>query len=120
MAILKGELRLVLSADIFDEYLRAVHYPKLKLPLAFAYAVLDELHRRAELVTPKARFSMCRDPEDDKFIEVAYEAKADCIITFDQDLLALRDNAKEPALREHRVKILTPAEFLREYSIPPS
>jgi len=82
-----------MSADIFDEYLRAVHYPRLRLPLVLACIILDELYRRAEIVVPKTKISMRRDPEDDKFLEAAYEAKADYIITFDRDLLALRDNA---------------------------
>ena len=117
ISILRGEVRLIMSADIFDEYLRAIHYPRLRLPLALAYIILDELYRRAEIVVPKTEISMCRDPEDDKFLEAAYEAKADYIITFDRDLLALRDDAKELALREHHIRLLTPREFLEEHAL---
>lgn len=31
----------------------------------------------------------CRDPKDDKFLELAKSANADCIITKDDDLLVL-------------------------------
>ena len=46
----------------------------------------------------------CRDPKDDKFLEVALNGRADVIITGDADLLALHP------WRE--IAILTPAEYL--------
>ncbi|MDI6689943.1 MAG: putative toxin-antitoxin system toxin component, PIN family [Actinomycetota bacterium] len=47
---------------------------------------------------------MCRDPEDDKFIDVALAAKADYLVTGDKDLLVLKNY--------RGVKILKPKEFL--------
>jgi len=63
---------------------------------------------------PKEEFKLCRDPEDDDFLNVAYEAKASCIITLDNDLLNLRDESGELKLREHEIKILRPEEFLKQ------
>lgn len=51
----------------------------------------------------------CRDPRDDKFLNVALAGKAGLILTGDQDLLALNPF--------HDVRILTPADFLREQGI---
>jgi putative PIN family toxin of toxin-antitoxin system len=46
----------------------------------------------------------CRDPRDDKFLEVAVGGRADAIVTGDSDLLALHPF--------HGIAILTPADYL--------
>jgi uncharacterized protein len=46
----------------------------------------------------------CRDPNDDKFLDVALNGGARAIITGDQDLLALHSF--------HGVQIVSPAVFL--------
>src|SRR6266571_5240631 len=47
---------------------------------------------------------VCRDPDDDKLLEVAVIGRADCLVTGDQDLLILNPFQGIP--------ILTPAGFL--------
>ena len=57
---------------------------------------------------------VCRDPDDDKLLEVAVIGRADCLVTGDQDLLILNPFQGIP--------ILTPAGFLAILSqgdIPP-
>jgi putative PIN family toxin of toxin-antitoxin system len=49
--------------------------------------------------------SACRDPKDDKFLELAVAATAEVIVTGDADLLALHPF--------RGIAILTPAHFLR-------
>jgi len=110
--ILMGKLKIVIPKDIFREYVRAVHYPELRIPLSYAYIILDKLYRLAEQVHPTKKFNICRDPDDNKFLEVAYEGKADYLITLDRDLLDLRNCNKELELNRHRMKILTPKELL--------
>ena len=46
----------------------------------------------------------CRDPRDDKFLEVAVRGRADAIVTGDADLLALHPF--------RGIAILTPAKYL--------
>ena len=46
----------------------------------------------------------CRNPRDDKFLEVAVHGRADMIMTGDADLLALNPF--------RGIAILTPAEYL--------
>jgi predicted nucleic acid-binding protein len=43
----------------------------------------------AELVAITQRIAACRDPTDDKFLELAVSGRADLIISGDADLLAL-------------------------------
>jgi len=51
-----------------------------------------------------ASLPVCRDPDDQKFLEAALAARADFLVTKDQALLEL-------ARRVSQFRILTPAEF---------
>ena len=46
-------------------------------------------NRVAELVPIVYRVQACRDPADDKFLELAINGEVDLIVTGDHDLLAL-------------------------------
>jgi uncharacterized protein len=58
----------------------------------------------AELVAITERIAACRDPKDDKFLELAVNGHADLIISGDADLLALNPFRGIP--------IVTPAHFV--------
>jgi putative PIN family toxin of toxin-antitoxin system len=47
---------------------------------------------------------VCRDPKDNKFLELAINGRAGCIITGDQDLLTLHPF--------HSIEIITPQDYL--------
>ena len=66
--------------------------------------LVNLIRLRGELVTPTKKVTACRDPKDDKFLEAALAAKADCIVSGDADLLVLNPFEEIPILR--------PAEFL--------
>jgi len=59
----------------------------------------------AEFVPIIHRVRECRDPKDDKFLEVALNGRSDLILTGDADLLALNP------WRE--IAIVSPTEYLR-------
>jgi putative PIN family toxin of toxin-antitoxin system len=50
---------------------------------------LVQLVAMADLVTITEHFAACRDPKDDKFLELAVNGRADLILTGDADLLVL-------------------------------
>jgi putative PIN family toxin of toxin-antitoxin system len=60
----------------------------------------------AELVTVRERIAVCRDPKDNKFLELAINGRADLIVSGDIDLLAL-----DPF---RGIPIVTPAGFVRD------
>ncbi len=67
---------------------------------------LDEVRRifaKAELVKISERIAVCRDPTDDKFLELAVNGRADVVVTGDLDLLVLHPFRDIP--------IITPAAF---------
>jgi putative PIN family toxin of toxin-antitoxin system len=59
----------------------------------------------AELVTSTERIAACRDPADDKFLELAVNGRAALIVSGDRDLLALNPFRQIP--------IVTPAAFVQ-------
>ena len=65
---------------------------------------LKLLLRRSELVEITESVRACRDPKDDKILELAINGNADYVITGDEDLLALNPFQGIPIIR--------PAEFL--------
>ena len=60
--------------------------------------------REARLVEVTHRIRVCRDPTDDKFLELALSGQATCIVSGDKDLLVLHPFRGIP--------ILTPRQFL--------
>ena len=91
---LAEELAEVLHRKKFDRYVRQ------KLREEFLAGII----RESILVRVDATIRECRDPRDDKFLELAVSGKASHIITGDQDLLALHPF--------RGISILTPREFL--------
>jgi putative PIN family toxin of toxin-antitoxin system len=59
----------------------------------------------AEPVEIVERVALCRDPTDDKFLELALNGRADLIVSGDRDLLTLNPFRDIP--------IITPAIFVR-------
>jgi putative PIN family toxin of toxin-antitoxin system len=92
------ELKEVLFRSKFDRY---VSREERTLFLA-------QLGSVAELVPIIQLVRECRDPKDDKFLEVALNGRADVIITGDADLLAMHS--------WRGIAILSPAEYLKRVS----
>ena len=69
----------VLYRDKFDKYLSE---PRRK-------AFLDSVEAVSFTVEIRETFTACRDPKDNKFLEVAVNGLADVIVTGDKDLLVL-------------------------------
>ena len=90
------ELNDVLRREKFNKYITEAER------LQFLATLLKEgvLIEITETVTD------CRDPKDNKFLELAVSGKAACIISSDQDLLTLHP------FRE--IAILTPAQFMEQ------
>jgi putative PIN family toxin of toxin-antitoxin system len=68
-------------------------------------AWLKRLMAIAELVPIIERIAACRDPTDDKFLELAVNGRADFIVTGDADLLTLNPFRSIP--------IVPPAAFVQ-------
>jgi predicted nucleic acid-binding protein len=69
-------------------------------------AGVQRIFATAELVEITERITACRDPTDDKFLELATSGRADVIVTGDLDLLVLSPFRGIP--------IVTPRVFIHE------
>lgn len=73
------ELHTRLAKPKFDKYRTAKQLD----------AYLRALHAIADWHQPLAVPSVCRDPDDDKFLALASDGGAQCLVTGDDDLLTL-------------------------------
>lgn len=102
------EYTLLISRPTLDELVEVLHRPRLRVKYQLSDSALRATIRlivaRSELIRPSVQISACRDPKDDKFIEVAVTGKADVIVSGDDDLLTLAPYAGIP--------IVLPNQFL--------
>ena len=54
-------------------------------------SMIQQIRKIVMIVYPKEKIIASRDPNDNKILECAKEAKADIIISFDKDLLTLNE-----------------------------
>jgi len=89
-----GELADVLAESKFDRYVTVRHRLQFIRLLARVAEFVPIIHPVRE----------CRDPKDDKFLEVALNGRADLIVTGKEDLLGMNP--------WRGVKILSPARYV--------
>jgi uncharacterized protein len=96
------------SEAILEELVDVLTRPRLlrlfPLQARDVETVIDLILLRGEAVKPRRKRRICRDPKDDKFLDVALEGRAAALVTGDEDLLVLHPFEGIP--------ILQPAEFL--------
>jgi uncharacterized protein len=90
------ELADVLAQEKFDRYVTLEERTQFIRLIASIAEFVPIIHQVRE----------CRDPKDDKFLEVALNGRADVIVKGDEDLLAMNP------WRE--IAILSPAHFLKK------
>ncbi len=88
------ELADVLNRPKFDAYV--THDERMRFMVSFL--------KVAEMVEINKTFTVCRDPKDDKLLDLAVGGNADFLLTGDKDLLVLNPF--------HEIEIITPREFL--------
>jgi len=89
--IISGEIKLLFSPELLEELLDVIHRPRLKKH--FSENIIDRLlnllNNHADFVTVSSNLKLCRDPKDDFLLSLAHDAKADYLITGDDDLLII-------------------------------
>jgi len=108
LAIARGSI--LASDETLLELHRTLRRPKLARYFTRTEqdAFLAMFASEVFLVEVTEHISVCRDPRDDKFLEVAIAGGATHLITGDRDLLALD--------HFHDTGITTPAAFLEEFA----
>jgi uncharacterized protein len=105
----RGAFDLVVSPHLLEDLGRALFYEQIRerrwMTDADVVEFLEAVAAASVLVAGRRRVRASRDPDDDKFLAAALEARAAFVVTGDRDLLAIR--------RFRRVRIVRPATFLR-------
>jgi putative PIN family toxin of toxin-antitoxin system len=110
-AVHNGEIELVTRADCREEWRAVLSYPQLKLSEQRQAQAWERFDRWVRCVPPMTdvqngiRLPRCRDPDDQKFLELAQQSRAVALLTRDDALLRLARRTK----REGLFVILPPA-----------
>lgn len=73
--------RLYMSEAILAEYRMVLARPELRIRRGLQMQFLDLIENRARFVSPAWLVRTSSDPDDDKFLECADEARADYLVT---------------------------------------
>jgi uncharacterized protein len=100
---------IVVSDACFDEFKEVIYRPKFSRYIEpDEVALFLRLFREIAIFVPVTqKLTICRDPKDNKFLELALASNAHYIITGDQDLLVLNPFGS--------TQILSPANFLANF-----
>jgi putative PIN family toxin of toxin-antitoxin system len=98
-AVQSGRVQAVRSGESVDEFTQVIMREKFDLPAAQRFAILREWDRLATPVQSVFAAPLaCTDPDDQKFLDLAYTVRADWLITKDKALLRLARRARRDGL----------------------
>jgi putative PIN family toxin of toxin-antitoxin system len=100
-ALEDGAVEAVTRADCRDEYNAVLHYSHLPLDEASRATAAERFDALVKVVAPDAspvRLPTCTDRDDQKFLEIARDARASVLITKDKALLKLARKTAQAGL----------------------
>ena len=103
----------IISEDTQEELLKVMRYPQFEIAEEMIRPMADQYLRYCETVVipnPPPFVAVCRDPTDQKFVDLAKQSEAQYLVSSDEDLLDMRDQIDESGAEEGFV-IVTPAEL---------
>jgi putative PIN family toxin of toxin-antitoxin system len=114
-----GEIEAITSESCRMEFMLVLAYEKMQLSAESQAAILqefDQLIRLVDLPTgPSAsnaiKLPLCKDRDDQKFLELAYTSQADALITKDKALLKLA----RKTIRSQLFRIFSPESWLASH-----
>ncbi len=101
--------RVVFSDEIIDEITTVLLRPKFDkyLSVEDRLEFISRVEARYERVKTYSSFTDCRDPKDNMFLNLAFDANATCLISGDRDLLVLNPF--------HEIPIVSAGNFLKTF-----
>jgi putative PIN family toxin of toxin-antitoxin system len=95
-ALRSGAVQAVTREDCRDEWRKVLHYPQLPIDDQLRPTVSDAFDALIELLPPEAStvdddacLPRCADPDDQKFLELAFASQARWLLSKDKELLKL-------------------------------
>jgi putative PIN family toxin of toxin-antitoxin system len=100
-----GEFELVVTREVFNEYVHVVHLFDNAIPAALSEELLELIFEKALKIKPAAGGGLSTDPDDEKFVSAALAEQAAFLVT---------KNKKHFPKGHSSLKIVSVKEFLRE------
>jgi len=106
--VISGSVDCTLSLGILDELRDVLQRPKFGFSADLCLHITEELHSVCDIISPSVRVDAIRsDPDDNRILECAIEARAHYIVSGDPHLLELG------AFKG--IRIISPADYLKEF-----
>ena len=106
-AIADGAIDAYATAEILDEYMGIIASMLERKQGRINQSILSPLFSAIKIIETESKIEVCRDPDDNKFIECAVDAKALYIVSGDNDLLDIKEY--------DGICVITAKEFCEEY-----
>ena len=107
----------VTRADCREEWLRVLRYPQFRVgeaqyvEMVSAFDAMIRSCPTEGFVAEHAPLPVCRDPDDQKFLELAWESRARVLVSKDKALLKLARRTRRAGLFE----ILSPEAWTQQH-----
>ena len=109
-AVVDGRIKACASLEIVSEYQEIVEEMINRKQGHINRNLLSPLIQKLELVQPVSNIDVCRDPDDNKFLECAKDSGSIYIVSGDKDLLVIQTF--------EGIQIVTAKEFSDAYLNP--
>ncbi len=102
------QFKIAQSDETYQELKTRIYKPKFDKYISDEdrQDFLNVVKKYSHFLEIKSQVNTCRDPDDNKFLELAKDSNAEFLITGDKDLLILK------TIPEYQNQIITPADFL--------
>lgn len=95
------------TTEIINEYVEIVQEMIVRKQGHIDKSILSPLIKVIEIINPISHIEICRDPDDNKFIECAKDSHALYIVSGDKDLLVIKEY--------ENVQIITSKDFCEKF-----
>jgi len=102
-----GKIKHIASQEIIQEYKDTFARIAIREERYDKAVALNKFIPKIEIIKTTTNLQICRDPDDDKFINCAIDGKCKYIVSGDKDLLVLEN--------VENVEIITIRDFMEEY-----
>ena len=106
-AIVDEKITACATLEIVDEYQEIVEEMIARKQGHLSRTILDPLIQKLRLIEQQSDAQVCRDPDDDKFLNCAKDSGSVYIVSGDKDLLVIQDF--------EGIKIVTAKQFCDMY-----
>ena len=105
--LMQHDLDAYITQDILEEYQETIDELADRYPQRKVHAPFTQIAAACKMIESTSEIHICRDPDDDKFIECAVDSQSIYIVSGDKDLLDIK--------KYQNVKIVTVADFFKNY-----